>query len=95
MIWVKGKRTLSHNLTPKETWCINPHHVFNLFVFSSSSSGIIWQNKIRRRWKDLNIKEMKALEDGYQKHQVEVANNKDAPPKNVKLEHHLEVCVEE
>ncbi|XP_071825694.1 intermembrane lipid transfer protein VPS13A-like isoform X3 [Apostichopus japonicus] len=56
-----------------------------------TSSGIIWQNKIRRRWKDLNIKEMKALEDGYQKHQVEVANNKDAPPKNVKLEHHLEV----
>lgn len=62
-----------------------------MFVFLCFSSGIIWQNKIRRRWKDLNIKEMKALEDGYQKHVTEVANNKDAPPKAQKLEHHLEV----
>ncbi|KAJ8035599.1 Vacuolar protein sorting-associated protein 13C [Holothuria leucospilota] len=72
--------SLVNNITRKE-----------ISYIGITSSGIIWQNKIRRRWKDLNIKEMKALEDGYQKHVTEVANNKDAPPKAQKLEHHLEV----
>ncbi|XP_071787909.1 intermembrane lipid transfer protein VPS13A-like isoform X9 [Asterias amurensis] len=54
------------------------------------SSGIIWQNKVRRRWRDLNGKQMKLLEDGYQKAQVDLSD-KDAPPKVTKLERDFEV----
>ncbi|XP_038046817.1 vacuolar protein sorting-associated protein 13C-like isoform X3 [Patiria miniata] len=55
------------------------------------SSGIIWQNKIRRRWRDMNGKQMKLLEDGYQKAQGELTAEKDAPPKITKLEKDFEV----
>ncbi|XP_022087078.1 vacuolar protein sorting-associated protein 13A-like [Acanthaster planci] len=55
------------------------------------SSGIIWQNKIRRRWRDMNGKQMKLLEDGYQKAQNELVTDKDAPPKLTKLEKDFEV----
>ncbi|XP_072019770.1 intermembrane lipid transfer protein VPS13A-like [Amphiura filiformis] len=50
------------------------------------SSGIIWQNKVRKRWKDLSGREVHSLEEAWQKAQKESQINKDAPPKIHKVD---------
>ncbi|XP_030829188.1 vacuolar protein sorting-associated protein 13C isoform X3 [Strongylocentrotus purpuratus] len=55
------------------------------------SSGIIWQNKVRRRYKDLSVREMKSLEEGFVKAGLDASDQKDLPPKVYKLDHGMEV----
>lgn len=55
------------------------------------SSGIIWQNKVRRRYKDLSVREMKSLEEGFVKAGLDASDQKDLPPRVYKLDHGMEV----
>ncbi|XP_063952525.1 intermembrane lipid transfer protein VPS13A-like isoform X3 [Lytechinus pictus] len=55
------------------------------------SSGIIWQNKVRRRYKDLSMKEMKSLEEGFVKAGLDASDQKDLPPRVYKLDYGMEV----
>ncbi|XP_071479699.1 intermembrane lipid transfer protein VPS13A-like [Diadema antillarum] len=55
------------------------------------SSGVIWQNKVRRRYKDLSGKEMKILEEGFIKAGLDASDQKDLPPRLYKLDHGMEV----
>ncbi|KAL3884630.1 hypothetical protein ACJMK2_024757 [Sinanodonta woodiana] len=59
-----------------------------------TSSGIIWEEKKRKRFKALDVKSCIALETAFQKYQLEIAHG-NKPPEKVVLENKMEVSFAE
>ncbi|KAK3590891.1 hypothetical protein CHS0354_020869 [Potamilus streckersoni] len=55
-----------------------------------TSSGIIWEEKKRKRFKALDVKSCIVLETAFQKYQLEIAHG-NKPPEKVNLENKMEV----
>ena len=63
-----------------------------IFVLLFPSSGIIWEERKKRRYKALKLKECLILEVAFQKYQSEIAIGK-TPNSRVILENKMEVSL--